>query len=727
MMRTIFCVAFLALVCPHFQSAATSASLTLPPAIQNGFRIGASQPNAQGTAGFSIQGLGFDVAGNMYLAGTNMGGPFAVSNQTSIGLPGEADLFVMKLSAAGRQVVYVTRIGGSGADQFGGMAVDRDGNVYLAGSTWSLDFPTTANSYLPKITQPGSFVLKLDVSGQKLLYSTHLAPQSQAYSVAIDNAGNAYVAGSAYGKFPTTPGAYQQVPVSPGFGFVTKLSPDGRSLLFSTTLGGSAGGDYVQSIALEPNGVIHLAGRASSPDFPTTPGANRNVRVPGLAVFLARLDNTGSRLLYSTLLYDIQNAGGLAVDSLGDSYVAGGPLDFKATKIDAHGTLVYAKTFDGAHVDSLNALMALDDGTLLLGGASFSPDFPTRDSLQPCTYNLPPDPSAVFPPGGNAVFMMLDPAGNLVHSSLLGGVGDNSIGAMARDPGGSLYLAGYTTAFGFPGTRELIPGPPFIDTWGFVFTLDLSAIVRGRPAPSCVVHGGTYAAGEIAPGMVASIFGSNLGPNAGVGFTLGADGNVPTVLAGIHVTVGGTSAPILYAQDRQINFVMPQQVAGKSTNICVGDVQAQSCLSASVVSSNAGIFGAGSAVLNQDGTLNTPANPAVRGSVISFFGTGMGPYDRLVPDGSIAAPPLSRLQYPIGVSFYDPTPSVCFFHICSTPLGPFSGEALYAGQAPELVAGVTQVNVKVPQDAIPGANVRVTLTVSGPSSNSVASATVALK
>lgn len=731
MVRAILCAAALALVCPPLRSAATSSGLTLPPAIQNGFRIGASQPNAQGTAGFSIQGLGFDAAGNMYLAGTNMGGPFAYSNQTSIGPTGEADLFVMKLSASGRQIMYLTRIGGSGTDQIGGMAVDRDGSVYLAGSTWSLDFPTTADSYLAKVTRPASFVLKLDASGQKLLYSTHLAPQSQVYSLAIDNAGNAYVAGSASGAFPTTSGAYQKGRDSSsllGFGFVTKLSADGRSLLFSTALGGSAGGDYVQSLALESNGVIHLTGRASSPDFPTTPGANRNVSVPGSpTVFLARLDNTGSRLLYSTLLYENQNAVGVAVDSLGDSYVAGGPLDFKVTKIDAHGTLVYAKTFGGAQVDSLTAFLALEDGTLLLGGATDSPNFPTRDSIQPCTYNLPPDASAGVAPASSAAFMMLDPGGDLIHSSLLGGIGGNGVSAIARDPSGSLYLAGYTTAFGFPSNRDLIPAPQFINSWGFVFELDLSAIVHGHPAPSCAVNGATYTTGPIAPGMIGTIFGSNLGPNVGVGFTLGSDGRVPTALAAIHVIVGGTPAPILYAQDQQINFVIPQQVIGSSTNICVADVETQSCLSSSVLPSNAGIFGAGSAVLNQDGTLNTPANPAARGSVISFFGTGMGPYDRSEQDGSIGAPPLGHLQYPISVSFYDPTPPVCFFGICSKPQGPFTGEVLYAGQAPELVTGVTQVNVKVPQDAIPGTYVRVTLAVTGSGANSVASATVALK
>src|SRR5437870_5522259 len=84
MVRTILYVAVFALACLPLRSAATSSSLTLPAAIQNGFRIGSSQPNAQGIAGFSIQGLGFDAAGNMYLAGTNMGGPFAASNQTSI-------------------------------------------------------------------------------------------------------------------------------------------------------------------------------------------------------------------------------------------------------------------------------------------------------------------------------------------------------------------------------------------------------------------------------------------------------------------------------------------------------------------------------------------------------------------------------------------------------------------------------------------------------------------
>jgi uncharacterized protein (TIGR03437 family) len=728
-MRPLVFAAVLGFACG---STAAASSLPLPPAIRNGIRIGATQPNAQGYAGFNIEGLGFDAAGNMYLAGTDYGGPFNAANQTSLGPLGDNDLFVMKLSPGGERIVYVTRVGGSGADQLGGMSVDRGGNVYLAGSTWSSDFPTTAGSYLPKITLPGSFVLKLDASGQRFVYSTHLAPRSQVNTLAIDESGSAYVGGSATGAFPTTPGAYQpgrEPSSSEGFGFITKLSDDGRNLLFSTALGGSEGGDYVQSLAIGPGGIIHATGRAASSDFPTTPGANRNVSIPGSpAVFLARLDGTGSRLLYSTLLYENQNAVAVAVDPAGNSYIAGGPLDFKVTRIDPTGELVYARTFGGAQPDSLNALLVGDDGTLLLGGWTTSPDFPTRDSVQPCTYNLPRDASAVLPPAGNAVFMMLDPAGNVVqHSSLLGGVGGNAITAMAHDAAGAVYLAGYTNAFGFPGTRDLLPPPPYIDIWGFVFEFDSSAIVRGRPAPSCVVNGATYNVGPVAPGAVATIYGSNLGPEQGIGFALDSDGRVPTTLGGMRVMVGGAPAPMLYAQDRQINFVVPLQVAGSSAEVCVSDAATRSCLSSPVVPLSAGVFGAGTAVLNEDGTANTPSNPAARGSVISFFGTGMGPYDRVVQDGGIATPPLGRLQYPVAASFADPIPPFCMFGICAKPRGPFPGDVLYAGQAPGLVNGVTQVNVRIPDDAIPSAYVRVALVVSGPGMNAIAAAPVAVK
>lgn len=703
-------------------SAAKSADLPLPPAIQNAFRIG-GQPkvqDGQSLVGFGIGAMAFDAAGNMYVAGHNLGAPFAVANQTFFGpVGGSQDLWVMKISGSGERILYSALIGTSQFDQFGGMAVDRDGNVFLAGSTLSPDFPTTPGSYLPHSAQGGTFVLKLDASGQRLIYSTYIAPASQAMGLAIDTSGNAYIAGAARAaQFPTTAGAYQTASHAVDAGFVSELSADGKRLLFSTLFAGSEGGDYATAVAVDANGVIQVTGRAVSPDFPVTSGGSRSVdQIGNPHVFLARFDNTGSRLLFSTVLFETQNATALTVDRLGNSYVAGQWLHSYVTKFDGQGKRIFTKTIGGARLDNVNALLALDDGTVMIGGDTTSPDFPTRDTLQPCTPNLPGS-SASITNGANAFVTILDPAGEITLSSLLGGVGYNSITVLAPDPAGSLHVAGDTTAPGFPGTRDLAPG---LDVWAFAFEFDLKSIVPGRPAPSCIVNGASYKAASIAPGMVATIYGSNLGPEIGIGFTLGPDGRVPTSLAGMSVTVGGTPAPILYAQDRQMNFVVPQQVAANSTSICVAGA-VSSCVATSVALLSSGIFGAGSAILNEDGTVNTPTNPALRGSVISFFGTGMGPYTIASQDGVIAGPQLGLLQYHVDATFYDPTyypPCSPFFvRGCPTPLGPFRGEVKYAGQAPEMVTGVTQVNVKVPADAIPGPYVSVSLAVSGPSSQS---------
>jgi hypothetical protein len=111
-------------------------------------------------------------------------------------------------------------------------------------------------------------------------------------------------------------------------------------------------------------------------------------------------------------------------------------------------------------------------------------------------------------------------------------------------------------------------------------------------------------------------------------------------------------------------------------------------------------------MLNQDATLNTPYNPAGRGSVIMIFGTGMGPYDRSLADGSIVGSPSANLTNPVQAIFFGPPCRTDPFS-CSTLS--FSGTVLFAGAAPQQVVGVDQINVKIPDDAIPGTAVRLTL------------------
>ncbi len=222
---------------------------------------------------------------------------------------------------------------------------------------------------------------------------------------------------------------------------------------------------------------------------------------------------------------------------------------------------------------------------------------------------------------------------------------------------------------------------------------------------------------QAVPGSFSTIWGSNLGPPIGVPFQLGADGRVPTELAGVTVTMAGIPAPLLLVQDEQINFLVPQGITSSSTDLCVKTAEGQSCMFAYVRPWAPAIFrsGSGYAVLNLDWSLNTPDNPAARGSFVSLWGAGFGPYQRTVPDGSLAELPLNLLTTPVWAVFGDPAPPTCFdiFHPpypCPRPA--VQGEVTFAGAAPQLVNGVTQVNVRIPLDAIPGSRVPLDINIS---------------
>jgi uncharacterized protein (TIGR03437 family) len=216
-----------------------------------------------------------------------------------------------------------------------------------------------------------------------------------------------------------------------------------------------------------------------------------------------------------------------------------------------------------------------------------------------------------------------------------------------------------------------------------------------------MVNGTTHRLDWFAAGMFATLYGSNLGPIDAIDSVPGDDGHYPTLLAGVRVTVNGSPAPLLSVQEHEIDFVLPQVLTGNPARICVG-TESQSCLYVSFGSVAPALLGNG-AVLNQDGTLNTPANPATRGSVISLFGTGFGPYDRVLSDGAVAEPPLALLRYQPKAVFPGPAPVLCgsAFQPPCPPTPQYPAKVLYAGQAPGMITGVTQVNVEVPLDAGP--------------------------
>jgi len=382
-----------------------------------------------GSASDEAHGIAVDSAGAVYVTGNTNSTDFPTTagafDRTFNG--GSSDSFVVKLNPDGATLAYSTFLGGSsGEDRTAGIAVDGSGSAYVAGYTDSSNFPTTPGAYSTSSNSSTSaFASKLSADGSGLVYSTFLGGSGQdgATAIAVDASGNAYLTGyTLSAEFPATPGAYDTTPVHLGGsvydGFVTKLSPDGSSLVYSTFLGGSedgAGTGY--AIAVDTSGHAYVAGQTG--DIHTTPGAYDTTPGGNGDAFVLKLSVDGSSVNYSTLLggSNSEYAWSIAVDAHGGAYVFGGTT---------------------------------------------SSDFPTTPSGYDRTWNG----------GGDLFFTKLSPNGDgLVYSTYLGGSGDETPYGLAVDPSGAAYLTGFTASSDFPST----PGA-FDRTWtagdGFLAKFD---------------------------------------------------------------------------------------------------------------------------------------------------------------------------------------------------------------------------------------------------------------
>ena len=230
------------------------------------------------------------------------------------------DAFVTKLDPTGSTLVYSTYLGGGGTDFGNGIAVDADGNTYVAGGAGSgggSGFPTTGGAFQTNCFGD-AFVAKLNATGT-LIYSTCLGGSGAegakgATGIAVDADGNAYVTGETFSKdFPTTAGAFQAecrlflpAPVFPkpcsGDVFVAKLNATGSALEYSTYLGGG-GEDLGGAIALDASGSAYVTGYTKSSDFPGTAASPIQAALGGVRdAFVTKLNAGGSALEYSTYL-----------------------------------------------------------------------------------------------------------------------------------------------------------------------------------------------------------------------------------------------------------------------------------------------------------------------------------------------------------------------------------------------------------------------------------------
>src|SRR3990172_7144934 len=362
--------------------------------------------------------LTLDTSGDAYVTGETASTDFpTTSGAYDTSFNGYYDdVFVSKLNGGLTSLLASTFLGGSGDDYGDSLALDTSGNVYVTGATDWTDFPTTPGAYDTSYNGGNwngndVFVSKLSGDLTSLLASTYLGGTAgeSGRSIATDTRGNVYVTGYTYSSnFPTTIEAYDTSYNGGPYtdAFISKLNSGLTSLLASTFLGGSNGGDG-ESLTLDTSGNVYVTGYTESTDFPTTSGA-----------------------------YDTSFNGGY----WGDVFVS---------KLNSGLTSLLASTFlGGLGIDSSKSLTLDTSGNVYVTGSTASSDFPTTSGAYDTSYNG----SDWYAVGDVFVSKLNSGLTSLLASTYLGGSSWDVGYSLTLDTSGNVYVTGSTDSADFPTT-----------------------------------------------------------------------------------------------------------------------------------------------------------------------------------------------------------------------------------------------------------------------------------
>lgn len=369
-------------------------------------------------------------------------------------------------------LVFSTLIGGVNGDEVWGVAVGKNNEVYITGRTFSITFPTTVGAYQTnKNLQYDAFVVKFNSSVSALEYATFLGGSGDDYGVdiAVDQSGYAYITGVTWSSdFPL------QSPFNANFGgqrdvFVSKLSSDGSSLVYSTFVGGLSWDDP-SAIVVTSSGEAVVCGQTVSSNFPVTPNAisltlNGEPGINTWDGFVFKLNGAGNQLLYSTFIggRSLDESRSVAVDGSGNIYVTGRTIsanfhrtaaaydttlnDGDSTAFDAYvlkihgstGALLWSSFLGGSGDDEGNGVAVLSNGNVVVVGGTSSNDFPASNT---------------YAGGGDAFCAILSSSGNaLIAAKYFGGSSQDLALDVAVDNTG-LYITGNTHSGNFPTTSN---------------------------------------------------------------------------------------------------------------------------------------------------------------------------------------------------------------------------------------------------------------------------------
>ncbi len=436
--------------------------IVIDPIIQYVTYLGGSS-NQTGTA------IAVDNQGFAYVTGYTYSTDFPVTpGAFQTGFGGDRDVFVTKFAANGESLIYSTYLGGDSSDYAIDISLDLQNCAYVSGYTSSLNFPVSPGAF--QTTRGFLFLTKIAEDGMSLIYSTLFGKShnDRPRGNAVDLEGCAYIIGSTQfdDSIPTTPGAFQRTTTSDSsIIFITKFSPDGGSLVYSTYLSGSIS-DQCYGIALDTVGHAYVTGHTISPDFPVTPGAFQTT-FNGSPSFITKLEVDGSSLVYSTFLggsgndticYDI------TVDTLdcacvtGTTYSADFPVTPDAfqviignatsnafvTKFSPSGDSLIGSTFlAGGIYDEGEGIKTDRQNRIYVTGNTKSPDFPTTPDVLPSSLK-----------GLQNIFISIftEDLTHLLVSYYLGGSNVDGARGITVGQEGAIYTTGATNSADFPVT-----------------------------------------------------------------------------------------------------------------------------------------------------------------------------------------------------------------------------------------------------------------------------------
>ena len=393
-------------------------------------------------------------------------------------------LFLACSSAPAQQLQYATFFGGEFAEQANGVALDPQGNIYIVGQT--KDLVAAPGSLYLRGSAEDLFVLKLDPTLSQVLYFAVFggSGRERGSAIAVDVQGAAYITGLTFSEdFPTTPGALQR-----GFGggtrdaFISKLSPDGSRLEYSTYFGGASFEDG-NAIRVDSAGAAYLAGTTGSRNFAATPGAFQTA-IPATAeraAFLVKLSPDAASVVFATLLSggDREHALAVTLDDAGRPWIGGysssptfpvtpnafqlkpkGSGDAFIARFSADGARIEAATLLGGAIcerplggvfcDQVRSIH-IDGARVIVGGSTLAPDFPLAGAYLEDTFGN----GIAF---GDGFLAILSPdLSKLQWSTYLGGSQEDQVNAVATNPSGDIFAAGTTASPDFPLTPNGAP------------------------------------------------------------------------------------------------------------------------------------------------------------------------------------------------------------------------------------------------------------------------------